>query len=100
MCKSLIKPLPTYGLQLWGDAKKSNFNKIRAFRNIVHRKIANAPPYISNLTLHSDLKIETVYNILEQISPKTRPFAFQPARNILGTLTIAGVHPNGRFKRS
>ena len=60
MYKSLIKPIWTYGLQLWGNAKKSNLNRIQTFQNIALRKLTNSPPYVSNHTLHSDLKIKTV----------------------------------------
>jgi len=57
--KSLLKPIWTYGLQLWGAAKKTNLNKIQTYQNITLRKLTNAPPYISNLTLHNDLHIKT-----------------------------------------
>jgi len=55
-----LKPIWTYGIQLWGSAKKLNLNKIRAFQNITFRKITNAPPFVSNTTLHKDLGIKTV----------------------------------------
>jgi hypothetical protein len=58
--KSLIKPIWTYGIQLWGNAKKSNLNKIQTFQNLALRKLLNAPPYVSNCTIHSDLKMKTV----------------------------------------
>jgi hypothetical protein len=60
MYESLIKPIWTYGLQLWGNTKKSNLNRIQAFQNIALRKLTNSPPYVSNHTLHSDLNIKTV----------------------------------------
>ena len=53
-------PIWTCGLQLWGSAKKSNKNKIQAFQNIALRRLSNAPPYISNLTLLNDLTMKTV----------------------------------------
>jgi len=59
--KSLIKPVWTYGIQLWGNAKKSNLNKIQTFQNLALRKLLNAPPYVSNSTIHSDLKMKTVH---------------------------------------
>lgn len=40
--KTLLKPIWTYGLQLWGLAKKSNLNKIQVSQNISLRKITNA----------------------------------------------------------
>ena len=51
--KTLLKPIWTYGLQLWGNAKKSNILKIQTFQNIALRKIMNAPSYVSNHTLHT-----------------------------------------------
>jgi hypothetical protein len=33
----------------------------QTFQNNILRKITNCPPYISNLTLHTDLKIKTVH---------------------------------------
>jgi len=50
----------TYRIQLWGSEKKSNLNKIQTFQNIILRKITNAPPFVSNLTLHKGLGIKTV----------------------------------------
>jgi len=42
--KFLIKPVWTYGIQLWGNANKSNLNKIQTFQNLDLRKLLNAPP--------------------------------------------------------
>jgi len=56
----LIEPISTYGLQLRGNAKKSNLNRIQAFQNISLRKLMNSLSYISNYTLHTDLKIKTL----------------------------------------
>lgn len=52
--KTLLKPLWTDGLQLWGNAKKTNILKIQTFQNIALRKLMNAPPYVSNHTQHTD----------------------------------------------
>ncbi|VVC37233.1 Hypothetical protein CINCED_3A010389 [Cinara cedri] len=59
--KSLFKPMWTYGLQLWGNAKISNTNKIQTFQNKFLRLIKNSPTYISNLTLHTDLKMKSIH---------------------------------------
>jgi hypothetical protein len=58
--KSLLKPMWTYGLQLWGADKKSNTDRIQTFQNISLQRLSNAPPYISNLTLHNDLHMRTI----------------------------------------
>lgn len=50
----------TYGIQLFGTAKKSNLQRIQAFQSKFLRLATNCPPYVSNETLHSDLKIPYV----------------------------------------
>ena len=90
-----------YGLQLWGSAKKTKVNKIQAFQNIALRKLTNAPPYVSNFSLHSDLKLKTTaeeskcfykrfYNHLN-----THP---NPLIKKLASATIPG-NPPRRLKR-
>jgi len=41
-------------------AKKSNINKIQIFQSVTFRIITNAPFYVSNHTLHTDLRMNTV----------------------------------------
>jgi hypothetical protein len=60
MYKTLLKPMWTYGLQLWDTAKVSNTNKIHQFQNIALRKITNVPLFVSNYTLHKDLTMKIV----------------------------------------
>jgi len=38
-----------------------NVNKIQTVQNKILRLITNAPPYVSNYTLHADLNIKTIY---------------------------------------
>ena len=92
----------TYGLQLWGNAKKSNVNKIQTFQNITLRKITNAPPYISNITLHSDLKLKTVHEeaiiFYKRFHSKLHSHS-NPLISELGSLKIPG-DPQSRLKRN
>jgi len=99
--KSLIKPMWTYGLQLWGNAKKTNINQIQTLQNKILRKITNSEPYISNLTLHTDLKIKTVHE--EAVTYYKRfhsklPSHTNPLISNLSSLTIPG-NPPRRLKR-
>jgi len=71
--KTLLKPIWTYGLQLWGNAKKSNILKIQTFQNIDLRKILNAPPYVSNHTLHTDTKLKTINELIKNLSTPSIP---------------------------
>lgn len=56
----ILKPTWTYGIQLWGCAKKTNVDIIQRFQNKVLRNIVNAPWFIRNTDLHRDLKVESV----------------------------------------
>ena len=64
--KLFLKPLWTYGVQIWGTAKNSNLKKIQVSQNKIFRLITKAPPYISNHTLHSDLQMKTVTQVATQ----------------------------------
>jgi hypothetical protein len=55
-----LKPVWTYGIQLWGCTKPSNIAIIQRFQNKVLRAIVNAPWYVRNADLHRDLKMEMV----------------------------------------
>ena len=81
--KSIIKPVWTYGIQLWGVAAKSNIEIIQRFQNKVLRIITNAPWYISNDRIHSDLNIPSVidevrrysFNYMQRLVNHSNPLA-------------------------
>lgn len=58
--RQVLKPVWTYGIQLWGCAKMTNVQIIQTFQNKVLRNIVNAPWYIRNDNLHRDLEIKLV----------------------------------------
>jgi hypothetical protein len=58
--KVIIKPIWTYGIELWGYSSKSNVNIIQRFQSKTLRMIAGAPWYVLNQTLNTDLRIATV----------------------------------------
>ena len=64
--KSIIKPVWTYGIQ--GVAAKLNIEIIQRFQNKVLRIITNAPWYISNDRIHSDLNIPSVIDEVRRYS--------------------------------
>lgn len=53
--KPILKLIWTYGIQLWGYAKKTNIKIILTFQKEVLRNILNAPWYISNDDFHGIL---------------------------------------------
>jgi hypothetical protein len=50
--QQVLKPIWTYGIQLWGCNGQSNRNIIQRFQNIVLRDIVDAPWHIRNDNLH------------------------------------------------
>ena len=61
-----LKPVWTYGIQLWGCTSQSNRNIIQRFQNRVLLGIVDAPWYIRNDNLHKDLDVETVDNVIKK----------------------------------
>ena len=58
--KTVIKPVWTYGFQLWGTASNSNIEILRRFQSKTLRSLINASWYVTKETIHCDLKIPTV----------------------------------------
>lgn len=66
--KQVLKPVWTYGIQLWGCTKKSNATPIQTFQNKVLRGIVNAPWYVRNSDLHRDLNIQPVVEVIQKFA--------------------------------
>ena len=62
----ILKPVWTYGIQLWGCTKKTNVQMLQTFQNKVLRGIVNAPWYIRNSDLHRDLQIDLVEDTIKK----------------------------------
>jgi hypothetical protein len=56
--KQILKPVWTYGIQLWGCMKPSNVAIIQRFQNKVLRNIVDAPWHVRNADHHRDLHME------------------------------------------
>jgi hypothetical protein len=57
---------------LWGTASNSNVEILQRYQNKVLRATVNAPRYISNGVLHTDLKIPTITEEMTKFSVKCR----------------------------
>jgi len=68
--KQILKPVWTYGIQLWGCKKPSNTAIIHRFQNKVLRNIDVAPWYVRNAGLHRDLKMEMVTAEIRRFASK------------------------------
>jgi hypothetical protein len=68
--KTVIAPIWTYGLELWGCAAKSNIAIMQRFQSKLMRATVNAPWYVTNSMIHSDLGISTVQHVIHDRSNK------------------------------
>jgi hypothetical protein len=64
----MLKPIWTYGNQLWGCAKPSNTKIIQRLESNVLRTITMAPWYVSNFKLHNDLQIPLITEEIKRYS--------------------------------
>ena len=68
--KTIIKPIWTYGIPLWGTATMSHINKIEIIQAKILRTIVNAPWYVRNDEIRRDLGIPTVKEEISRYSEK------------------------------
>ena len=64
--KAVIKPVWTYAIELWGCASKSNVPIIQRSQPKILRTTANARRFVSNHTLHTDLNIPYVSEVINE----------------------------------
>jgi hypothetical protein len=68
--KTIIKPIWTYGIELWGCASKSNIAIMKRSQSKIPRMLTNAPWYVTNQTLHEDLNIPYITEDIQERSKK------------------------------
>jgi hypothetical protein len=85
--KTILRPIWTYGIPLWGTTSQSNLEILQRFQNKVLRTIANAPRYVPNSVLHTDLSIPTVREEITKLivahkdkQPPPKPTTTYPTR--------------------
>lgn len=65
---SILRPGWSYAAPIWGCASKSNILVLQRQQNIILRKITGAPWYLTNESLHQDLNIPTVREVIRKLS--------------------------------
>ena len=68
--KTILKPVWTYGIQLWGTASHSNIEILQRFQNKILKQITNLPRYVPNWLLHQDLQMSTIKEEAKSFSKK------------------------------
>jgi uncharacterized protein YeeX (DUF496 family) len=96
--KQIIRPVWSYGIQLWGCANESNIQVIQSYQNKVLKCIVNAPWYVRNSDLHCDLGIETVTDIIANFA-KSHEKRLQDHINIEASRLLNVNNITRRLKR-
>ncbi|CAB3261126.1 unnamed protein product [Arctia plantaginis] len=64
--KSILKPIWTYGIALWGSASHSNIEILQRFQNKALKNLSGAPWYTRNTEVHEYLQLPTVKEVIEK----------------------------------
>jgi hypothetical protein len=82
--KVILKPIWTYGIELWGCAKPSNIKILQTYQSKTLRMITNAP---CNQTLHDDLKILFFSDVIHSQAIKCRNRNTNHINELIAALT-------------
>lgn len=63
--KSLIQPIWLYGSPVFGSCRRTTLQILQRHQSKSLRMMADAPYYVTNHTLHSDLQIPTVFELVQ-----------------------------------
>jgi hypothetical protein len=94
--KAILKPIWTYGIQLWGTASTSNIEILERFQSKALRIIVNAPWYVPNNHIHQDLQTTCQIRNLPLQQPNSTRLTTHPNDQILTLMEIPG---NRRLRR-
>jgi hypothetical protein len=86
--RTIIIPIWTYGMELWGCASKSNISIIQRSQSKILRMIVDAPWYVSNATLHADVGISYVQGVIHQKCNKHHTTLENHENPLLKTLLV------------
>ena len=68
--KTILKPIWTYGIQLWGTASNTSVDLIQRAQSKILRSMTGAPWYIRNKNIHNDLEVPLVKDEFEKTREK------------------------------
>jgi hypothetical protein len=96
--KAILKPIWTYGVQLWGTASNSNIEFLERFQSRVLRINTDAPRYVPNTMLRCDLQVLSVKQGVRNHSINYRHWLDNHPNRLAKTLLLGTTH-NRWFKR-
>jgi len=84
--KVILKPVWTYGIQLWGTASNSNIEILERIQSKVLGIITDAPRYAPNTIIKRDLQMPTVKQEARKFSANYRKRLDTHPNNLANTL--------------
>jgi hypothetical protein len=90
--KVILKPIWTFGIQLWGSASISNIEILERFQGKILRVITDAPWYVPNMVLRQDLQITSVKEEIQRFSTQYRDRLYTHPNNLTVHLTVPPDH--------
>ncbi|CAG9132404.1 unnamed protein product [Plutella xylostella] len=97
--KCTIKPIWTYGIQLWGSASNSNLKILQRFQNKVLRDISGATWYTRNAEIHEYLGMPTVKEEICSYSSKYQDRLQGHTNKLARDLLMSDPEDTRRLKR-
>jgi hypothetical protein len=95
--KVILKHIWTYGIPLWGTASQSNIEILQRLQNKILRMVTNAPRYVPNHVIHTDLQIPTIRKEITRLSTNYKA-KIEVHPNKL-TTNVFEKHGEGRLRR-
>jgi hypothetical protein len=94
--KATLKPIWTYGIQLWGTTSNSDIEILERFQSKVLRLIVDAPWYVSNSVIRKDLQIPTVKEEISRFSFHYDARISVHPNELISSLTEPPIHRSPR----
>jgi hypothetical protein len=94
---TIIKPIWEYGVEIWGCASDTNISTLQRSQSRILRMITNAPWYVTNSTLHADLQVPLVKDVITKRSKRYYSKMAGHENTLLQPLLEP--HPGRRLKR-
>jgi hypothetical protein len=95
--KTIIKPIWVYGIEVWGCASKSNISIIQRRQSKILRIITNAPWYVNNQTLHTNLNIPYINDVIKERSTTHNNKLASHSNDCLNLSTIEDSEETGQL---
>lgn len=68
--KTTLKPVWSYGIEIWGTASKSNIEILQRYQSKTLRLLSNAPWFVNNDCIHNDLGVPKIADEIIRFSTK------------------------------